>query len=193
MGVCEPEDCLPFSRMEEEEEEVTDEAVVRPRTWGADVESAESVERERLTGSESAEGRWDELRTVIWRRGLLAAVVVMVVDEGVFADARSGGRTVRVAVEEEEEALAVDEGRRFRLTMLDHSGPADGVAGADGRRGTRRGRGDLDATGETSTGHSDDVLQSRGGEGDRTSGESGSSEFTQQQQHAQPVSTQQPR
>jgi hypothetical protein len=50
---------FPFSRAEENVVEVTDddEAAVRPRTWWAEVESAESVERERLTGRLSVDGR----------------------------------------------------------------------------------------------------------------------------------------
>ena len=119
-------DCLPFSR--EEVVDVTDDAVVRPRTWGAEVESAESVERERLMGSVSVEGRRDEVRLLVERRGLLA-----VEEEAEETDEPSAGKVAVAVVVLEVVVVAVvvaDEGRRFRFTMLDQPG-REGLLGAE--------------------------------------------------------------
>lgn len=84
------------------------------------MESAESVERERLTWRLSVDGSCEELRLLPERRGLLAVEEDVVLDAD--DDAAMTGRVVVVvavvAVAVEVAGLAVEEGSRFRLTML---------------------------------------------------------------------------
>jgi len=129
---------------------VTEEVVVRPRTWGAEVESAESVDLERLTCRLSAEGRCDELRLLRARRGLLAVeedvvlLLLLLLLDAESEEPTMAGAAVAVAVEEDvclaAVMVAVVEGRRFRLTMLVRPGTTgQGARGWSGWKAARGG------------------------------------------------------
>ena len=90
---------FPFSRNEEV-------AAERPRIWGADVESAESVERERLASMCESEGVFDG-RPFCARREPVWGAVMVVVD------------VVDVGLDEDDDS-------RFLFTMLDRPVEAEG-------------------------------------------------------------------